>query len=108
MTGVSTGALTAPFAFLGGDYDAPMREVYTSVDQKDIAVFQGLFALFRSDSAYSTAPLSKLAEKYFTAEMLDRIGEEHRKGRRLLIGTTHVKNAKGSLIALSEPHRAAL
>src|SRR5215510_6974113 len=46
--------------------------------------------MLRGDSAYSTAPLAKLAEKYFDEPMLDRIAEEHRKGRRLLIGTTNL------------------
>jgi predicted patatin/cPLA2 family phospholipase len=90
VTGISTGALTAPFAFLGTDYDARLREVYTTVDQKDIAIFQGLLSLLRADSAYNTAPLAKLAEKYFDEQMLNRIAQEHRKGRRLLIGTTHL------------------
>jgi predicted patatin/cPLA2 family phospholipase len=90
VTGISTGALTAPFAFLGGDYDQKLREVYTGVDEKDIAVFQGIVYLFRGDAAYNTAPLAKLAEKYYTQEMLDRIAIEHRKGRRLLIGTTNL------------------
>ena len=90
VTGISTGALTAPFVFLGGEYDARLRQVYTSVDQDDIAVFQGLFTALRGDSVYSTARLAKLAEKYFDARMLDRIAQEHRKGRRLLIGTTHL------------------
>jgi hypothetical protein len=90
VTGISTGALIAPFAFLGSDYDSNLRDVYTSVDQKDIAVFQGFIALLRGDAAYNTAPLSKLAEKYYTGEMLDRIAAEHRKGRRLFIGTTNL------------------
>jgi hypothetical protein len=90
VTGISTGALTAPFAFLGPEYDDRLREVYTSIDQKDIAVFQGLITMFRGDSAFDTAPLARLAEKYFDEKMLDRIAAEHRKGRRLLIGTTHL------------------
>jgi predicted patatin/cPLA2 family phospholipase len=90
VTGISTGALTAPFAFLGPKYDTPLREVYTTVNETDIAIFQGFFSLLRADSAYDTAPLSKLAEKYFTEEMLDEIAAEHRKGRRLFVGTTNL------------------
>lgn len=90
VTGISTGALTAPFAFLGPDYDQKLREVYTTVDEKDIAVWQGFLALLRSDSAFNTAPLQRLAERCFDQPMLDRIAEEHRKGRRLFIGTTNL------------------
>jgi hypothetical protein len=90
VTGISTGALIAPFAFLGSEEDAMLKEVYTQVDEKDLIKFQGLLSLLRSDAAYSTAPLSKLARKYFDKTMLDKIADEHRKGRRLLIGTTNL------------------
>lgn len=90
VTGISTGAADGTLCVPGKRYDKPMREVYTSVDQKDIAVFQGYFALLHSDSAYDTSPLVKLAEKYFTPKMLEDIAAEHRKGRRLLIGTTNL------------------
>lgn len=114
VTGISTGALIAPFAFLGSDYDGNLRDVYTSVDQKDIAVFQGFIALLRGDAAYNTAPLSKLAEKYYTAEMLDRIAAEHRKGRRLFIGTTNLDAGRpvvwdmGRIACSNRPDRVEL
>ncbi|HEY7116796.1 MAG TPA: patatin-like phospholipase family protein, partial [Tepidisphaeraceae bacterium] len=114
VTGISTGALTAPFAFLGSDYDRQLREVYTSIDQKDIAIFQGLLSLIRADSAFNTAPLSKLAEKYFTRAMLDQIAREHRKGRRLFIGTTYLDAGRpvvwdiGKIACSARPDRVEL
>ena len=36
VTGISTGALIAPFAFLGSDYDATLRDFYTTISTKDI------------------------------------------------------------------------
>ena len=36
VTGVSTGALIAPFAFMGPKYDYVVKKVYTTTAQKDI------------------------------------------------------------------------
>ncbi len=36
VTGISTGALIAPFAFLGSRYDNVLRQVYTGVTSDDI------------------------------------------------------------------------
>ena len=114
VTGISTGALTAPFAFLGSEYDANLREVYTSIDEKDIAIFQGFTSLLTGDAAYNTAPLAKLAAKYYTAEMLDRIAAEHRKGRRLFIGTTNLDAGRpviwdmGKIACSDRPDRVQL
>jgi predicted patatin/cPLA2 family phospholipase len=90
VTGISTGALLAPFAFLGPAYDKQLKEVYTSVNMDDIAVFAGIGSLIRGDSAYDTAPLSKLAEKYFDQDLVDAVAAEHARGRRLLVGTTNL------------------
>jgi predicted patatin/cPLA2 family phospholipase len=114
VTGISTGALMAPFAFLGPEYDGRLREIYTSVDQKDIAIFQGLLTVLRGDSVYDTAPLARLAEKQFDAQMLDRIAQEHRKGRRLFIGTTHLDAGRpviwdiGRIACSARPDRVKL
>src|SRR5215510_13099546 len=68
--------------------------------------------MLRGDSAYSTAPLAKLAEKYFDDKMLDRIAQEHRKGRRLLIGTTNLDAGRpviwdmGQIACSDRPDRA--
>jgi hypothetical protein len=51
VTGISTGALTAPFAFLGPAYDSKLREVYTTIAGKDILRSNGLLdAVFFNDS----------------------------------------------------------
>jgi predicted acylesterase/phospholipase RssA len=90
VTGISTGALTAPFAFLGSEYDEQLAGVYTSVSEVDIFVSQGIFTILRADSVMNTAPLAKLAARYITPELVEKVAEEHRKGRRLFIGTTNL------------------
>jgi hypothetical protein len=90
VTGVSTGALTAPFAFLGPKYDAALKEVFTTSDTQDIAIMRPVRGLIGGDSLASNAPLAKVVAHYVTPEFLAEVAAEHRKGRRLLIGTTNL------------------
>jgi hypothetical protein len=89
VTGVSTGALAAPFAFLGPKYDAALKEVFTTSDTQDIVVMRPVRGLIGGDSLASNAPLAKVVARYVTPEFLTEVAAEHRKGRRLLIGTTN-------------------
>jgi hypothetical protein len=92
VTGISTGSMIAPLAFLGPKYDDKLKEAYTTVGTEDIAETQILAALLgRSAGLADTTPLKKLIAKYFTQEMLDEIAAESRKGRTLLIGTTYLE-----------------
>ena len=90
VTGVSTGALIAPFAFLGPEYDETLRAVYTQVTPQDIAIPRSLLAALTSDGMADNQPLFRLIGKYFTQDLLARIAQEHRKGRLLFIGTTNL------------------
>lgn len=111
VTGVSTGALTAPMAFLGKPYDARLRDAYTLVSKRDILVIKPLLAIFRSDSVTDNRPLTKLLEKYIDQEMIDKIAIEHRNGRRLLVGTTDLDAQRpviwdmGAIAASGHPDR---
>ncbi|MCC6428982.1 MAG: patatin-like phospholipase family protein [Phycisphaerales bacterium] len=90
VTGISTGALTAPFAYLGSAYDHVLREVYTNVRTDGIATSRGIMAAIFDDALEDTAPLRKLLDKYVNEEMLKAIAAEYAKGRLLLIGTTNL------------------
>ena len=91
VTGVSTGALTAPFAFLGSDYDDQLKEIYTTISTKDIATKRNILAVALGDSLAHTAPLKKLLKKYITAEMIEAIARETNRGRRLFVGTVNLE-----------------
>jgi len=114
VTGVSTGALTAPFAFLGPDYDDRMKEVYTTTTTKDIAAKRNLFTAAFGDSMTDTAPLQKLIAKYIDAEMIDAIVREHNRGRRLFIGTVNLDAGRsviwniGAIAASDYPQKMTL
>ena len=90
VTGVSTGALIAPFAFLGPKYDAALTEVYTTVSTKDIIRSKGALAGLVGSSLNDSTPLQHLIAKHVTPEFLGEVASEYRKGRRLFIGTTNL------------------
>ncbi len=90
VTGISTGALLAPFAFLGPKYDEALRAVYTQTSPKDILMSRGIFSAVFNDALADNAPLGKLTEKYVTVDMLKEIAHEYAKGRLLLIATTNL------------------
>ena len=88
VTGVSTGALIAPFAFLGPDYDPALREVYTSMTAEKVYRARGLRAALFDDAMADTGPLAEIISRYADQKMLDAIAREYQKGRLLMIGTT--------------------
>ena len=95
VTGVSTGALTAPFAFAGPAYDATLKEVYTTISAKDILEPRSLLAALTSDAMADNHPLQKLISKYVDQALLDVIAAEYAKGRLLLVGTTDLDARRG-------------
>ena len=89
-TGISTGALTAPFAFLGPDYDHVLEEIYTNYSTEDLLKKRNLLKAITMDALYSTKPLAALIARYFDEEVLEALAAEARKGRSLNIGTTNL------------------
>ncbi|MDI4238292.1 patatin-like phospholipase family protein [Bradyrhizobium sp. Arg237L] len=89
VTGVSSGALMAPFAFLGAGYDRQLREIFTRYGRKDIFNYNVRGAL----GGYALAdnrPLESLIASYVDDAFLEEIARERLKGRVLLIGTTNL------------------
>ncbi len=90
VSGVSTGALMAPFAFLGPAYDAKLKELYTKYRTKDIITPKVLAGLVGGNAVTSSAPLERLIAKYMDRKFVAAVAREHRKGRRLIVGTTNL------------------
>lgn len=97
VTGISTGALIAPFAFLGSSYDAQLKEFYTTISQKDILEKRGMLAGLFNDAMADNRPLWGLVGKAVTQTMLDAIGAEYKRGRLLLVATVDL-DARQALI----------
>jgi len=90
VTGISTGALIAPFAFLGPKYDYVLEKVYTTTAQKDIFKKRGIKSLLFGDAMADTTPLANIIASYVTPEFLQELAAEYAKGRVLLVGTTNL------------------
>jgi predicted acylesterase/phospholipase RssA len=90
VTGVSTGALIAPFAFLGPRYDGVLKAVYTQSSPDDIFRRRNLLRAFFGDALSDTTPLHHLVARYVDRPLLDAIAAEYAKGRLLLVGTTNL------------------
>jgi hypothetical protein len=96
VTGVSTGALIAPFAFLGSDWDERLADAYVGGHASELMSLKRLGptvgpSLFRGDS------LDGLVARFIDMEMIQAVAREHAKGRRLLIATTNLDSQKAMI-----------
>jgi predicted acylesterase/phospholipase RssA len=89
VTGVSSGALIAPFAFLGREHDGQLRDIFTKYGRKDIFTYN-VHGLIEGSALADDSPLAKLIEKYVDEAFLQEIARARVKGRILLIGTTNL------------------
>lgn len=91
VTGVSTGALIAPAAFLGPSYDGVIKDIYTNITDADIAKQDFInFFLEGRPSLLDTKPLRHVLEGAVTERVINDVAREHEKGRRLYIATTNL------------------
>ncbi len=94
VTGISTGALSAPFVFLGPEYDAKLKEVYTETSADDIFTSRAALAAVADDAMADTTPLKNLISRFVDNQMLTSIAAEYDKGRLLLIATTNLDQSR--------------
>jgi len=91
VTGISTGALIAPFAFLGSNFDSELKEVFTTTSTEDILRVNNIFKiLFRSEALASSEPLENVVAQHIDQELLQAVADRHDRGYRLYIGTTNM------------------
>jgi predicted acylesterase/phospholipase RssA len=93
VTGVSAGALVAPYAFLGPSWDAQLLDAFTGLAGENLLQSRGLGVIFGS-SVYSGKPLRQLIDAYVTDEMISAVAREAAKGRLLLVATTDVASGE--------------
>jgi predicted acylesterase/phospholipase RssA len=93
VTGVSAGALVAPYAFLGPSWDAQLLDAFTGVAGDNLLQSRGLGVIFGS-SIYSGRPLRQLVDAYVTDDMIQAVAREAAKGRLLLVATTDVASGE--------------
>jgi len=114
VTGVSTGALIAPFAFLGPDQDATLEKLFTGVSAKNIYKNRFPLVIPFSPSIADTKPLARMIETVLSDALIDRIGAEHARGRRLFVSTANLDAQRmviwnmGAIAASKAPGRYGL
>ena len=114
VTGVSTGALIAPFAFLGPEEDATLTAIYTGISGRDVYRQRVVRGVLGGESLLDSAPLAGLIARYATPALIDRIAAEHRRGRRLLVMTANLDAQRGviwdmgAIASSASPRRVAL
>jgi predicted acylesterase/phospholipase RssA len=114
VTGVSTGALSAPFAFLGSAYDQHLKQVYTDSSADEIFRQRPILAAVTNDAMADSAPLRHMIGYYVTDEVVRRIAEEYNKGRLLFILTTNLDQGRpviwnmGAIAASGQPRSREL
>ncbi|RUU08340.1 alpha/beta hydrolase, partial [Mesorhizobium sp. M6A.T.Ca.TU.002.02.2.1] len=89
VTGVSTGALIAPFALLGPGYDDTLVHLFTSGVADDLFATKFPVGLIGSSLLRST-PMRRMVEDFVTQAIVQQVAAQHRKGRRLLVLTTNL------------------
>jgi len=91
VTGVSTGALIAPAAFLGSGYDGIIKDIYTNISDADIMKRDFIQFIFEGrPSLLDTQPLRRVLKRTVTMDVMRAVAKAHAEGRRLYIATTNL------------------
>ena len=101
VTGVSTGALIAPLAFLGSTWDERLTDAYVGGHAAELLSFRRLGSAL-GPSLFKGEALDALVEHFVDNDMLAAIAVQHMKGRRLLIATTNLDSQRAVVWDMGE------
>ena len=90
VTGVSAGAIIAPFGYLGSKYDAQLKEIWTQYQTSEIITASILPGLLGGPALADNAPLQVLIAQYIDKPLLRAVAREYARGRLLFILTTNL------------------
>ena len=114
VSGISTGALMAPFAFLGAQYDATLEDLYTSGYASALVKDASLFNALVGNALVDSDKLGRFISRYIDQGVLDAVAAEHRRGRRLIVVTTNLDQQRsvvwnmGAIAASRSPNALSL
>lgn len=97
VSGVSTGALIAPFAFLGSRYDKMLTELYTSGIAASLVKGQSPLSILATSGPFANNRLRDLVDRYVDEALLRAIAAESAKGRLLIVITTNLDTQRASV-----------
>ncbi|WP_102313281.1 patatin-like phospholipase family protein [Vibrio cyclitrophicus] len=89
VTGISAGALMAPFVFIGGDAFSKMKKVMLNINDKSVLGKKNFLNTVFKDAFTDGEHLYQFIAEAFPEPMIEQIATQHRSGKRLFIGTTH-------------------
>lgn len=95
ITGISAGAVTAPFIYLGPKWDKILKDTYTTLRTSDVAESRGLMGAIFNDALTDTTRMHRLMDRMLNEEMMQGMAAEYRKGRLLLIATSDLDADRG-------------
>ncbi|WP_454647424.1 patatin-like phospholipase family protein [Bradyrhizobium liaoningense] len=114
VSGVSTGGLIAPFAFLGPQYDDTLKEVYTSGIAESLLNDPSIMRVLFGSGLFGNTRLRELVARYVGPEIMAQVAREHAKGRTLLVVTTDLDTQRtaiwdmGKIAAVGTPEALKL
>ncbi|MDA9529216.1 patatin-like phospholipase family protein [Bradyrhizobium sp. CCBAU 25338] len=114
VSGVSTGGLIAPFAFLGPQYDDTLKEVYTSGIAESLLNDPSIVRVLFGSGLFGNTRLRELVARYVGPEIMAQVAREHAKGRTLLVVTTDLDTQRtaiwdmGKIAAVGTPEALKL
>lgn len=114
VSGVSTGGLIAPFAFLGPRYDDTLKDVYTSGIAESLLNDPSIMRVLFGSGLFGNTRLRELVARYVGPEILAQVAREYAKGRRLLVVTTDLDTQRtaiwdmGKIAAVGTPEALKL
>lgn len=114
VSGVSTGGLIAPFAFLGSQYDDTLRELYTSGIAESLLNDPSIMRVLFGSGLFGNTRLRELVARYVGPEIMAQVARENAKGRRLLVVTTDLDTQRtaiwdmGKIAAVGTPEALKL
>jgi hypothetical protein len=94
VTGVSSGAFLAVYAYLGRKYDPNIRKLTVTLKTSEVFAFRPLINYLDHGSIGSSAPLKRLIDTELNDECLADIRAAHRSGRRLFVGTINLRTRR--------------
>jgi hypothetical protein len=90
VSGVSTGSIIAPFAFLGPEYDPVLEDIYTTLRTDDVLSRTFMSGLLSGIALTDTSGLARKIAQHVTPDLLEKVAAQHQRGRLLFVGTTNL------------------
>jgi hypothetical protein len=101
VTGVSTGAFIAVYAFLGSGWDDQLVDAYTGGHAAGLLHLRRLVPGFR-EALFQARALEGLIYPFVDHNLMAAVAAQHARGRRLLVATTNLDSQQSCIWDMGE------